>query len=271
MAHQSSFTYRTHTCGELTERDVGRSVSLCGWIKRPRILGRQGVAFIPLADVTGVVQLVCDFQKWQVELESLGAESVVRAEGVIKPRPPKDINKGLQTGTVEVHIHGLEILNKAENLPFDLNEKGVQATSSDLLLRERQLDLRRPTLQKNLRLRSKVSMAMREFLTYNHGFVEIETPTLLRLTPEGAREFIVPTREPGKFYSLAQSPQQFKQLLMVGGFDRYYQFARCYRDEDLSFNRQPEFTQVTELECYIAIVMSQYKGRVLIFLWVCKA
>lgn len=244
-AHSSSFTYRTHTCGELRRINVGEDVTLCGWSCKPRVFGKGRVAFVPLLDASGSTQLVCDTGKWGSVLDSLRTESVVRATGRVEPRPTKDVNAQQPSGEVEVHLSSLEVLNTADpELPFRPSEVKAASVGEELALRERPLELRRPALQTTLRLRSQVAMAMREFLIHKHNFVEVETPTLFKKTSEGAQEFLVPTRSPGKFYSLVQSPQQFKQLLMVGGLDRYFQFARCYRDEDLRADRQPEFTQV---------------------------
>ncbi|XP_064399986.1 aspartate--tRNA ligase, mitochondrial-like [Halichondria panicea] len=240
-----SHSYRSHLCGELTESNLGETVTLCGWTRKKRLLGEGiDIAFVPLGDHSGTVQLTCDSGKWANLIESLRTETVVMARGVVKARPEKDRNSSMHTGGVEVEVESLEVLNEiSPKLPFLPSTKGLVVTE-ELRLRERQLELRTPHTQRNLRLRSEVAMAMREYLAHEHGFVEVETPTLFKRTSEGSREFIVPTRKPGKFYSLAQSPQQFKQLLMVGGIDRYFQFARCYRDEDMRSDRQPEFTQV---------------------------
>ena len=205
----------------------------------------QGVAFLPVYDITGVTQFVCDLSRWRDTLQSFKEkERVVKVGGVVKPRPPEAINRNQSTGEIEVELECLEVLNEASNHPFSTFGHTESNIAVEQQLRERPLYLRLPHMQHNICLRSKVAMAIRETLTHRHGFLEVETPTLFRRTPEGAREFIVPTRTRGKFFSLVQSPQQFKQLLMVAGFDRYFQFARCYRDEDQRSDRQPEFTQL---------------------------
>lgn len=241
----SSYTYRTHSCGELTLSNVGQRVTLCGWTKKKRAVGSTQSCFLPLADHSGFTQLLVDQEIWKDALSSIKSESVVRASGIVAGRPIRDQRQSDMTGSIEVQVDSLEILSPVlDTMPFLPHSKALPS-SEEVKLRERPLYLRTPSMQTNLRLRSQVSMAMREFLVHSHGFVEVETPTLFRRTSEmGAREFLVPTRNSGKFYSLPQSPQQFKQLLMVGGMDRYFQFARCYRDEDLRADRQPEFTQV---------------------------
>jgi aspartyl-tRNA synthetase len=204
-----------------------------------------GVAFLPLTDSSGTTQVVTQNEDHRSLIKDLPPESVVLIKGKVCDRPTKDINESMVTGGIEVLADEVEVLNSArESLPFFSFSKSSQNVSDEeLKLRERYLEIRRGPLQHNLRLRSKVSSIIRDFLI-NQNFVEVETPTLFKSTPEGANEFIVPTRRRGQFYSLVQSPQQFKQLLMVGGIDRYYQIARCYRDEDQRADRQPEFTQV---------------------------
>ena len=241
----STFSLRSHKCGELSRDHVGQSVTLYGWIRKPRVLGSQGVAFLPVYDTTGVTQFSCNAEEWQGSLDTLKShETVVKAMGVVRERPAEAVNTNTPTGEIEVELEALEVLNEATNLPFATFGRGEESVTVEQQLRERQLYLRLPHMQRNIRLRSKVAMALREALVDRHDFVEIETPTLFKRTPEGAQEFIIPTKTRGKFFSLAQSPQQFKQLLMVSGFDRYFQFARCYRDEDQRSDRQPEFTQV---------------------------
>ncbi|QEK07943.1 aspartate--tRNA ligase [Treponema phagedenis] len=234
---------RTHTCGEIRKQDIGKNVVLNGWVYRKRDLG--GIAFINLRDRYGVTQVVID-EDASVELKDLTAklrmEFCIAVEGVVRARPDTMINTAMSTGEVEVKVNKLEVLSKSEVLPFQIDEK--TNANEDLRLRYRYLDLRSESMQKHIILRSRVSFAVREFFT-NHGFLEIETPTFIKSTPEGARDYLVPSRlYPGKFYALPQSPQLYKQILMVSGFDRYFQIARCYRDEDARGDRQPEFTQI---------------------------
>ena len=236
------YSWWSHRCGELREEHVGESVTLCGWLRRPRVLGKLGSAFMPISDASGATQLVCSSEEWQHVLKTLTNDTVVKAVGVVRKRPTQNVNLNMDTGEVEVDLKSLEVLNDAPHLPFSSATTHTEV-GEELQLRERQLYLRLPKMQHNIKLRSDVAIAMRSALI-EHDFIEIETPTLFKRTPEGAREFIVPTRSPGQFFSLAQSPQQFKQLLMVAGFDRYFQFARCYRDEGIRPDRQPEFTQV---------------------------
>ncbi|CEM62307.1 aspartate--tRNA ligase [Treponema phagedenis] len=234
---------RTHTCGGIRKQDIGKNVVLNGWVYRKRDLG--GIAFINLRDRYGVTQVVID-EDASVELKDLTAklrmEFCIAVEGVVRARPDTMINTAMSTGEVEVKVNKLEVLSKSEVLPFQIDEK--TNANEDLRLRYRYLDLRSESMQKHIILRSRVSFAVREFFT-NHGFLEIETPTFIKSTPEGARDYLVPSRlYPGKFYALPQSPQLYKQILMVSGFDRYFQIARCYRDEDARGDRQPEFTQI---------------------------
>ena len=241
----SSFSLRTHTCGELCRDHVGETVELCGWTGRPRLQPAHGFAFLRVHDAAGATQFVCELDRWRDLLDSFsGNERVVKVSGVVRPRPTEAVNTTTPTGEIEVEMTSLEVINESSHHPFSTFGRVEKSVSLQHQLRERPHFLRLPQMQRNLRLRSRVAMAMREFLVHRHGFLEVETPTLFRRTPEGAQEFIVPTRTHGKFFSLAQSPQQFKQLLMVAGFDRYFQFARCYRDEDLRSDRQPEFTQL---------------------------
>ncbi|MCM8769283.1 MAG: aspartate--tRNA ligase [Candidatus Omnitrophica bacterium] len=236
--------FRNRECGEINASLVGQDVILAGWVQTVRDHG--SLKFFDLRDRSGIVQLVCSLSELEPELLSLvnriRNEWVVQVSGQVALRPPDMVNRKISTGEVEVRIRDVQILNTCKNLPFDLTN--ITSVSESLRLTYRFLDLRRPTLQENLILRARFAHALRDFLAKN-GFVEIETPFLTKSTPEGARDFIVPSRlNPGRFYALPQSPQLFKQLLMVSGFDRYYQIVRCFRDEDLRADRQPEFTQV---------------------------
>jgi len=222
-------------CGELREKDVGRKVILAGWVDAVRDFG--SLTFVDLRDSSGIVQLVF---RGEPKARELSREDVIRVAGTVVRR--ENPNPGLPTGNVEVAVETLEILAKSKPLPF-LPEEEVKA-SEETRLRYRFLDLRRPRMQRNLRLRHKVCLAIRQYLDA-HGFIEVETPMLTRSTPEGARDFLVPSRlEPGKFYALPQSPQLFKQILVCSGVERYFQIVRCFRDEDLRADRQPEFTQL---------------------------
>ena len=226
---------RTHMCGELRPEHAGQEVSVCGWVASRREHG-QNLAFVDVRDHTGIVQCVVD------GAHQLRSEFVVRVSGTVRDRPEGTHNPGLATGDIEVGDCTVEILSEAEPPPFPIGDR-VDADEI-LRLRHRYVDLRRPVMQRNLRLRATVSSAIRRSME-DQGFVEVETPTLIASTPEGARDFVVPSRlQPGSFYALPQSPQLFKQLLMVGGVDRYYQLARCLRDEDLRADRQFEFTQL---------------------------
>jgi aspartyl-tRNA synthetase len=232
---------RTDRAGDLGVADVGRDVVLCGWVDSRRDHG--GVVFLDIRDTAGVVQVVVDPESAGGEVaHRVRGEYVVRVEGSVRPRPEGTVNDALPTGEVEVGASVLEILNEAETVPFPIDDR-IDADEV-LRLRHRYLDLRRPRLQRNLRTRARVNAALRRALDAQ-GFVEVETPMLIASTPEGARDFVVPSRlSPGSFYALPQSPQLFKQLLMVGGLDRYYQIARCLRDEDLRADRQFEFMQL---------------------------
>ena len=228
---------RTHPAGDLRAEHAGQTVTLAGWVDRRRDHG--GVAFVDLRDGSGIVQVVV---RDETVAAGLRSEFCIRVEGSVERRPPGNQNPNLPTGEVEVVAATLEVLGEAAPLPFQVDE--AVSVSEDIRLRHRYLDLRRPGPAAALRLRSKVNQAARDVLLAE-GFVEIETPTLTRSTPEGARDFLVPARlRPGSWYALPQSPQLFKQLLMVAGFERYFQIARCYRDEDFRADRQPEFTQL---------------------------
>jgi aspartyl-tRNA synthetase len=232
---------RSIYCGELNTTHLDQEVTLCGWVHRRRDHG--GVIFVDLRDHSGLVQVVFDPDTPEVfaTAERLRNEYVLRVRGRVRDRPEGTVNKDLPTGGIEVLGQGLEVLNTAETPPFQLDEEGVQ---DETRLRYRYIDLRRPEMQARLRLRARITRTLRAFLD-NHGFVDVETPILTRSTPEGARDYLVPSRtHAGEFFALPQSPQLFKQLLMMGGVDRYYQIARCFRDEDLRADRQPEFTQL---------------------------
>jgi aspartyl-tRNA synthetase len=227
---------RTHTCGQLRPEHIGHQVSLCGWVARRREHGEK-LAFVDLRDYTGIVQCVIDHA---VDVRS---EYVVRVTGVVRRRPEGTVNANLPTGEVEIGECQVEVLRAAEPPPFPIDSR-ADDVDEGIRLKHRYLDLRRERMQRNLRIRAQVNSAIRRAME-EQGFVEVETPMLVPSTPEGAREFLVPSRkEPGSFYALPQSPQLFKQLLMVGGIDRYYQIARCLRDEDLRADRQYEFMQL---------------------------
>ncbi|MDP2449148.1 MAG: aspartate--tRNA ligase [Polaromonas sp.] len=232
---------RSHYCGLVTEALLGQTVSLCGWVNRRRDHG--GVIFIDLRDREGYVQVVCDPDRADMfaTAEGVRNEFCVQIKGLVRARPEGTVNEALKSGKIEVLCHELIVLNPSVTPPFQLDDDNLSETTR---LTHRVLDLRRPYMQNNLMLRYRVAMETRKFLDAN-GFIDIETPMLTKSTPEGARDYLVPSRvNEGMFFALPQSPQLFKQLLMVAGFDRYYQITKCFRDEDLRADRQPEFTQI---------------------------
>ncbi|KAN0033736.1 hypothetical protein ACTFIV_000201 [Dictyostelium citrinum] len=249
---------RSHSCGEVTSKDIGKEVIIYGWINSLRNLGDK--VFLVIRDGHGKVQCYIDLKQncilkssvpnvdvnesssIEENIKLFKLESIVAIKGKVIARPEAMINKNMATGEIEISVEQLQLLNNCVDLPFTIEHDSKMATE-ELRLKYRYVDLRRDKVQSNIRLRSRVAMAARNYLI-GQQFIEVETPTLFRPTPEGAREYLVPTRHQGQFYSLPQSPQQYKQLLMVGGIDRYFQLARCYRDEDLRSDRQPEFTQI---------------------------
>ncbi|MBQ2492873.1 MAG: aspartate--tRNA ligase, partial [Bacteroidales bacterium] len=240
--------YRTNTCGELRLSDAGKKVTLAGWVQRIRKMG--SLNFVDLRDRYGITQLVADDNadpKVLEVLNSLGREFVIQAEGVVCERQSK--NPKMPTGDIEIKLDRINILNNAATPPFTIEDQSDGG--EDLRAKYRYLDLRRGPLQRALKLRHQMAIETRKYLD-SKDFMEIETPFLIKSTPEGARDFVVPSRmNPGEFYALPQSPQTFKQLLMVAGFDRYCQIVRCFRDEDLRADRQPEFTQI---DCEMSFV-----------------
>jgi aspartyl-tRNA synthetase len=242
LHHLTAEWKRTHRCGGLRAGDAGRRVVLSGWVKKVRELGF--LTFLDLWDRTGIVQVVVEQEDAGLHgtVRTLRAEDVIACAGTVRRRPEEMVNTKMKTGEVEVVLERLAILNRSEVPPFTVTNE-VQA-NEDLRLKYRYLDLRRDVLQRNMELRHRLALDVRTFLA-SEGFLEIETPMLVRRTPEGARDYLVPSRlQPGKFYALPQSPQLYKQILMVAGFDRYFQLARCLRDEDLRADRQPEHTQI---------------------------
>ncbi len=234
---------RTFTCGELTGKDVGKQVKLAGWVSKIRDHGN--ILFIDLRDRYGTTQIVCSSEELRESFQNLQVikpESVISVEGTVVPRPASTINSKLSTGEIEISLKKMEILNISQTIPFEIED--INSINESVRLRYRYLDLRRNSLKENIIFRSRLIQSVRDFLT-KENFLEIETPMLTKSTPEGARDFLVPSRlEQGKFYALPQSPQLFKQILMVSGFDKYFQIVRCFRDEDLRADRQPEFTQL---------------------------
>ena len=241
MAESMQGLHRSHRCTEVSNKNIGETATVMGWVQKRRNLG--SLIFIDLRDRSGILQLVFDENDREVfeKAKNLRSEFVIAVEGVVRKRGGA-INEDLATGDIEVTVNTLRILSESDTPPFPVEEN--INTREELRLQYRYLDLRRPSLQKNIKLRSDVTTFIRKFMQ-GEGFLEIETPTLCKSTPEGARDYLVPSRvHPGEFYALPQSPQLYKQLLMCSGFDRYMQIARCYRDEDLRADRQPEFTQV---------------------------
>jgi len=240
--------YRTHNCGQLKMENVGESVILSGWVQKSRDLG--GMTFVDLRDRYGITQLVFNVEADAGlcgEARKLGREFVVRAEGKVAERSNK--NPQIPTGDIEILVDKLEILNRSNTPPFTIEEN--TDGGDDLRMKYRYLDLRRSVVRKNLQLRHRMAIEIRKYMS-EEGFLEVETPVLIKSTPEGARDFVVPSRmNPGEFYALPQSPQTFKQLLMVAGFDKYFQIVKCFRDEDLRADRQPEFTQI---DCEMSFV-----------------
>ncbi len=231
---------RSHYCGQVNQELLGQAVTIAGWVHRRRDHG--GVIFVDVRDREGLLQVVFDPEQAAVfqEAERLRNEFVIKVKGQVRARPAGTVNSNLASGQVELLARELEVLNRSEPLPFQLDEH----VGEEVRLRYRYLDLRREVMNQRLRLRHRITRAMRAFLDA-HGFIDLETPMLTKATPEGARDYLVPSRtHPGKFFALPQSPQIFKQLLMIAGFDRYYQIVRCFRDEDLRADRQPEFTQL---------------------------
>ena len=233
---------RSHYCGEVTSKDLNSNVSICGWVHRRRDHG--GIIFLDIRDIRGICQVVVNPEnKIAFEIaDNCRNEFVIKVSGIVLKRPEGTINKNMPTGEIEIEAEGIKLLNKASTPAFPLDD--YQEVNEDVRLKNRVIDLRRPEMNQRIVSRSKITSAIRNYLDENN-FHEIETPILTRATPEGARDYILPSRvHPGNFFALPQSPQLFKQLLMMGGFDRYYQIARCFRDEDLRADRQPEFTQV---------------------------
>src|ERR1700724_974255 len=231
---------RSHYCGQVDDKVMGQEVPVGGWVHRRRDHG--GVIFVDLRDREGLLQIVFDPDAAAMfkEAERLRSEFVIKVKGRVRERPAGTVNANLASGRVELLAQELEVLNRSEPLPFQLDE----TVGEEVRLKYRYLDLRREVMSQRLRLRHRITRSMRHFLD-NNGFIDLETPMLTKATPEGARDYLVPSRtHAGKFFALPQSPQIFKQLLMISGLDRYYQIVRCFRDEDLRADRQPEFTQL---------------------------
>jgi aspartyl-tRNA synthetase len=260
---------RTHSCGQLRANDAGQIVTLMGWVHRRRDLG--GVIFIHLRDRDGITQLVLNESEnpeAHERAQELSSEFVIAATGVVRLRTPDTVNSNIETGEIEVAVDRIWILNESRTPPFPL-EDSVDV-KEDVRLKFRYVDLRRPRMQRNIIMRAKITLAIRQAL-YAQGFLEIETPFMTRSTPEGARDYLVPSRvQPGSFYALPQSPQIFKQLLMVSGYERYFQIVRCFRDEDLRADRQPEFTQI-DLEMSFPQEEQVYEVIERLILGVCEA
>ena len=242
MAESMKGLHRSHRCTEVSNSNIGQQITVMGWVQKRRNLG--SLIFIDLRDRSGLLQIVFDEPKVGSEgfakAESLRSEFVIAVTGTVEKRTAA-VNENLKTGDIEVIAESIRILSESETPPFPIEENSQ--TKEDMRLRYRYLDLRRPDIQRNMMMKSKVAMLLRNFMD-REGFLEIETPILTKSTPEGARDYLVPSRvHPGTFYALPQSPQLFKQLLMCSGYDRYFQIARCFRDEDLRADRQPEFTQ----------------------------
>jgi len=235
---------RTHYCGQVNEEMIGEQVTVMGWVNKRRYL--SGLIFLVVRDRTGLVQVVVDEKRvspdhYQLAKEVIRGEFVIAAVGTVIARTPENVNPDMATGAIEIDVTDLRVLSEAEVPPFQVSDEDV---AMDMRLKYRYIDLRRPEVQKILQLRHKIARVMREYLS-DDGFIEVETPILINSSPEGARDYLVPSRtHPGQFYALPQSPQQMKQILMVSGFDKYFQIAKCFRDEDLRADRQPEFTQL---------------------------
>ena len=237
--------HRTHYCGDIGDSDIGTNAVLMGWVHRKRDLG--GLLFLHLRDRSGISQIVFNAEthaEAHAKAETLRGEYVIAVEGPVVRRSEDTYNPSLATGTVEVVAHRLWLLNASETPPFQIDEEGRASVGEETRLKHRYIDLRRTKMQRNIQLRDRINRAIRDCF-HSEGFIEVETPFMTRSTPEGARDFLVPSRiQPGSMYALPQSPQLFKQLLMIGGYDRYFQIVRCFRDEDLRADRQPEFTQI---------------------------
>ncbi|XP_018644017.1 aspartyl-tRNA synthetase, putative [Schistosoma mansoni] len=233
-----AFVYKSHACGELSTQHINSTVTVCGWLEHCRLSSR----FLVLRDDRGLIQIYCD--KNSLQIPQFNSESVLRVTGKVQARPKKDVNKRMPTGEIEIVAESIEILSHSSPLSF-LPKDAANVNEMERL-KYRYIDLRSSNMQRNMRFRSSIILQMRSFLCQNNGFTEIETPYLFKITPgeSGAREFVVPTKFPGLWYCLPQSPQQFKQLLMISGFSKYMQVARCFRDETSRSDRQPEFTQL---------------------------